>query len=78
VRRRIEAALEVVYTTGEQYVCERLNLGRIRKDIATQEQPGNPAEHSQLVCRSEESSRLEPLSSSSSEESLLASAKWNK
>jgi hypothetical protein len=33
------------------YVCRRLNLGRIRKDIDNQEQPGNPAEHSQLVCR---------------------------
>jgi hypothetical protein len=36
---------------ASMYVCRRLNLGRIRKRLTTQEQPGNPAEHSQLVCR---------------------------
>jgi hypothetical protein len=33
------------------YVCRRLNLGRIRKDIDNPEQPGNPPSTPQLVCR---------------------------
>jgi hypothetical protein len=56
------------------YVCRRLNLGRIRKDIDNPGATWEPCRTLTVSMSHEESSRPEP-SSSSSEESLHASAR---
>jgi hypothetical protein len=68
---RLEPAELEAETSCLLYVCRRLNLGRIRKDI---DNPGatweTPAEHSQLVCRTK-NLQDQSLSSSSEESHTL-------